>query len=175
MSQLVKNITSIRYFLDKHDIVDSSYDISMKYHPKASSQFVSNPTFVAEFNNCSVNSLRVLLTENRHMITELLWPMLDKYKNKPMKNHQMWDSWGEEIAIEMPPITRQFNGTYKYVWLPIDKHSTGNPWHIWIDVISKFRLLEKRWSTNFSRYCFIMANNSPYFEKCVKNFFQMLK
>ena len=55
MTQLVKNITSIKYFLDKHDIVDNSYDINMNYHPKVPSKFTSNPTFVAEFNNCSVN------------------------------------------------------------------------------------------------------------------------
>ena len=50
MAQLVKNITSIRYFLDKHNIIDNSYDINMNYHPKVPSQFTSNPTFVAEFN-----------------------------------------------------------------------------------------------------------------------------
>ena len=148
MSQLVRNITSLRYFLDRNDIVDNSYDINMKYHPKAPSKFTSNPTFVAEFNNCSINNLPVLITENRHMVTEHLWPMLDRYKNKARKNHSLWDVWGEEIDIRMPPIKRQFHGTYKYVWLPIDKYSTGNPWHIWIDVISKFRLIEKRWSTS---------------------------
>ena len=49
----------------------------------------------------------------------------------------------------MPPITEQFNGTWQYVWLPIDEYSAENPWHIWIDIVSKFRLIEKRWSTNF--------------------------
>ena len=171
MAQLVKNITSIRYFLDKHEMVDNSYDITMKYHPKAPSIFTSNPTFVAEFNNCSVNSCPVLITENRHMITEHLWPMLDRYKRKPNKHHGLWDKWGEEIDIRMPPITRQFSGSYRYVWLPIDKHSTGNPWHIWIDVISKFRLIEKRWSTNFAKYIYILANPSPYFDKIAKELF----
>lgn len=175
MSQLVKNITSIRYFLDRFEMVDHSYDINMKYHAKAPSKFTSNPTFVAEFNNCSVNSLPVLVTENRHMITEHLWPMLDKFKKKPMKHHGMWRDWGEEIDINMPPITRQFNGTYKYVWLPIDKFSTGNPWHIWIDVISKLRLIEKRWSTNFAKYIYILANPSPYFDKIAKELFPELK
>ena len=86
MAQLVKNITSIRYFLDKHNIVDNSYDINMNYHPKVPSKYTSNPTFVAEFNNCSVNSLPVLITEDRHMITEHLWPILDRYKKKPNKH-----------------------------------------------------------------------------------------
>ena len=85
MSQLVRNITSLRYFLDRNDIVDNSYDINMKYHPKAPSKFTSNPTFVAEFNNCSISNLPVLITENRHMVTEHLWPMLDRYKNKARK------------------------------------------------------------------------------------------
>ncbi len=175
MSQLVRNITSLRYFLDRNDIVDNSYDINMKYHPKAPSKFTSNPTFVAEFNNCSINNLPVLITENRHMVTEHLWPMLDRYKNKARKNHSLWDVWGEEIDIRMPPIKRQFHGTYKYVWLPIDKYSTGNPWHIWIDVISKFRLIEKRWSTNFAKYVYILANPSPYFDKVAKELFPDLR
>ena len=175
MSQLVKNITSIRYFLDKYDIIDNSYDINMKYHATMPGKFTSNPTFVAEFKNCSVNSLPILITEDRHMITEHLWPMLDRYKNKPMKHHGMWSSWGEDVDIEMPPIARQFNGTYKYVWLPIDKHSTGNPWHIWIDVISKFRLIEKRWSTNFAKFVYILSNPSPYFDKVAKELFPDLK
>ena len=102
----------------------------MQYHPKADSEFTSLPTFVAEFKNCSVNSLPVLVTEDRHLVTEHLWPMLDKYKHKPKKHHDLWDSWGENIDIRMPPITKQFHDTYKYVWLPIDKDSTNNPWHI---------------------------------------------
>lgn len=175
MAQLVKNITSIKYFLKNHEIVDTAYDINMPYHPKAPSKFESLPTFVAEFNNCSINSLPVLITEDRHMITEHLWPMLDRYKKKGKKHHGLWEAWGEEIDINMPPITRQFNGTHKYVWLPIDKHSTGNPWHIWIDVISRFRLIEKRWSTNFAKYIYILANPSPYFDKVAKELFPELK
>ena len=115
MPQLVKNITSIKYFLDRYHTIDPAYDINMKYHPKASSKWKSLPTFVAEFKNCSVNNLPVLITEDRHMITEHLWPMLDKYKNKPKKHHGLWDAWGEEINIEMPPVTKQFDETDKYV------------------------------------------------------------
>ena len=176
MSQFVKNITSIKYFLEKSELVDNEYNINYDYHPKAPEKsWHSLPTFVAEFNNCSVNSLPLLLTEDRHMLTEHLWPMLDRYKNKPKKNHKMWDAWGEEIDIRMPPISKQFDGAYKYVWLPIDKYSTGNPWHIWIDVISKFRLIEKRWTTNFAKYIYILANPSPYFDKVAKELFPDLK
>tara|TARA_Y100001973_G_C5200068_1_gene336954 strand:- start:2367 stop:3461 length:1095 start_codon:yes stop_codon:yes gene_type:complete len=175
MAQLVKNITSIKYFLKYHDIIDKEYNIKMQYHPKADSEFTSLPTFVAEFKNCSVNSLPVLVTEDRHLVTEHLWPMLDKYKHKPKKHHDLWDSWGETIDIRMPPITKQFHDTYKYVWLPIDKDSTNNPWHIWIDVISKFRLIEKRWSTNFAKYIYILSNPSPYFDKVAKEIFPELK
>ena len=176
MSQLVKNITSIKYFLDKHDIVDPSYDINMSYHSKApDSKWKSLPTFVAEFNNCTVNSLPVLVTEDRHMVTEHVWPMLDRYKKKGKKHHGLWDKWDDEININMPPVTKQFNDEDKYVWLPIDKHSTGNPWHIWIDIISKFRLVEKRWRNNFTKYIYILANPSPYFDKVAKEFFPNLK
>ena len=84
MSQFVKNITSIKYFLERSELVDQEYNINCAYHPKAPEKsWHSLPTFVAEFNNCSVNSLPLLLTEDRHMLTEHLWPILDRYKNKP--------------------------------------------------------------------------------------------
>ena len=178
MPQLVKNITSIKYFLNNHNIVDPACDINMNYHPKAPAKsWASLPTFVAEFKNCSVNSLPVLVTEDKHMVTEHIWPMLDRYKKKGKKHHGLWDTWGEDINIEMPAITKQFDNDhkYKYVWLPIDKESTGNPWHIWIDVISKFRLLEKRWGINFTKYIYILSNPSPYFDKVAKELFPKLK
>jgi hypothetical protein len=139
----VKNINSLKYFLDRWETVDPEYNYTVPYHESIDPNFTSLPTFVAEFKNCLVNSLPVLVTEDRHMVTEHVWPMLDRYKRKGKKHHGLWDTWGEEINIKMPPVTKQFDETNKYVWLPIDKHSTGNPWHIWIDVISKFRLMEK--------------------------------
>ena len=76
----------------------------------------------------------------------------------------------------MPPITKQFqDATWRYVWLPIDEYSAENPWHIWIDVISKFRLLEKRWATDFTKYIYVMSNPSKYFDKVAKEFFPELK
>jgi capsular polysaccharide biosynthesis protein len=61
------------------------------------------------------------------------------------------------------------------VWLPIDEESVNNPWHIWIDVISKFRLLEKRWSTDFTKYCYVLANESRYFAKVIEELFPEIK
>ena len=107
------------------------------------------PTFVADYSNCSVNSLPVLVTEDRKLVTNHVWPLISRYRNKPHKVRNMFQEWGESININMPPIKQQFHGTWTYVWLPIDEYSAENPWHIWCDVISKFRLIEKRWSTNF--------------------------
>jgi hypothetical protein len=79
------------------------------------------------------------------------------------------------VDLKLPPVTESFNETNTYVWLPVDDSSKGNPWHIWIDLISKFRLIEKRWTTNFSRYCFVLANYSPYFEKVCQELFPDVK
>ena len=35
--------------------------------------------------------------------------------------------------------------------------------------------MEKRWSTNFARYCYVLANHSPYFEKVCKELFPDVK
>jgi len=172
--QTVKNITSLKYFLERGETVDHEYAFDVKYHKDAKSHFHSLPTFVAEFKNCSVHTLPLLLTEDRHMITDHVWPLLHKTKHKG-KQHGLWNHWDEEIDIALPPITRQFDGTFQFVWLPIDETSAENPWHIWIDVISKFRLLEKRWSTNFAKYVYILPNRSKYFDKVVKELFPELK
>ena len=174
--QTVKNITSIKYFLDRFETVDPEYSFDVNYHPKAPvTHFHSMPTFVAEFNNCSVNTLPCLITENRHLITEHVWPLLHKYKHKPKKTHGLWELWTEPtIGIEMPPITKQLDGD-KFVWLPIDKESANNPWHIWIDVISKFRLIEKRGILNFSKFIYVLSNPSAYFDRVAKEMFPDLK
>ena len=176
--QLVKNITNIKYFLDRFETVDHEYTFDVKYHKRApKTHFRSLPTFVAKFHNCSVHSLPLLVTEDRHLITEHVWPLLHKYKNKPQKTHGLWNSWGKEINIniKLPPVTKQFNDSHKFVWLPIDEESANNPWHVWIDVISKFRLLERRGTTHFTKYVYIMSNPSKYFDKVAKELFPTLK
>ena len=174
--QTVQNIQNIKYFTQQWDIVDQTYQYTVEW-PKhnITNTYSSLPTFVSDFSNCSVNSLPVLVTEDRKLITNHVWPLISRYRDKPHKVHTVFKKWGESVEINMPPITQQFNGTWKYVWLPIDEYSSENPWHIWIDIVSKFRLIEKRWSTNFEKYVFILANKSKYFEKICKLFFPDLK
>jgi len=175
--QTVKNITNIKYFLDRFQQVDHEYSFTVPYHDKApNTVFRSLPTFVADFKNCSVNTLPCLITEDRHLITDNVWQLLHKYKHKPKKIHGLWNAWTEPtINIDMPPITKQLDGTYTYVWLPIDKESANNPWHIWIDVISKFRLIEKRGTLNFTKFIYVLSNPSAYFDKVAKEMFPDLK
>jgi hypothetical protein len=171
----VKNIDSIKYFLDRFSMIDSGYEYTVNYHKDVDPNFKSLPTFMAEFFNCKTHSCPLLITNEDHLITNHVWNLTHKSRNKPNKTHGLWKKWGEHIEIDLPPVTRQFNETYTYVWLPIDDDSAENPWHIWIDVISKFRLIEKRWSTNFAKYVFVLSNPSKYFDKVVKEFFSELK
>lgn len=174
--QTVHNIQDIKYFTQQWDIIDDSYQYTLHYKNFGiNSTFSTLPTFVADFSNCSVNSLPALITEDRKLVTNHVWPLISKYRNKPHKVHNIFSQWGEKIDVSMPPITKQFNGTWKYVWLPIDEYSAENPWHVWIDIVSKFRLIEKRWSTNFEKYIFILSNPSKYFDKICKEFFPDLK
>jgi len=175
--QTVQNISDIKYFLHQWDIIDDSYDYNVQYsNLNPVTNFTSMPTFVADFHNCSVASLPVLITEDRKMITNHVWPLISKYRDKPKKVHNFFTKWADTIEINMPPITKQFQDTtWKYVWLPIDEYSANNPWHIWIDIVSKFRLLEKRWATNFTKFIFILSNPSKYFDKVATEFFPELK
>jgi len=171
----VKNISSLKYFLDRWEMVDPEYNYTVPYHDSIDPNFSSLPTFVAEFHNCKIHTCPLLLTRENKLITEHVWKLTHKRRHKPQQSHGLWKEWDTEMDITLPPVTESFNETNTYVWLPVDDESKANPWHIWIDVISKFRLLEKRWSTNFSRYCFILANHSPYFEKVCQELFPDVK
>ena len=173
--QTVKNITDIRYFLDKFETIDQGYNYQVDYHKQAESHFSSLPTFVAEFDNCLVNSCPILVTEDRHLITNYVWGLVHKSRHQPHKSHKLWTEWGDNVDLRLPPVTKQFDERNKFVWLPIDEGSAGNPWHVWIDMISKFRLLEKRWSTNFTKYIFILPTPSSYFDKVAKELFPELR
>ena len=171
----MKNIDSIRYFLDKWETVDTSYDYTVPYHKDVKSNFTSLPTFVAEFHDCKVHSCPLLVTYQQKLITNYIWGLTHNSKHKPHKSHKLWKKWGDEIQADLPPVTEHFHKKYHYVWLPIDEQSVNNPWHIWIDVISKFRLIEKRWTTDFTKYCYVLANESKYLEKCIKELFPEVK
>ena len=45
----MKNIESIKYFLDRWEMVDNGYDYTVNYHDSVDPHFTSLPTFVAEF------------------------------------------------------------------------------------------------------------------------------
>ena len=171
----MKNIDSIKYFLDKWEPVDNSYDYTVPYHEDIDPEFTSLPTFVAEFHDCKVHSCPLLVTYQQKLITNHIWQLTHSSRNKPGKTHKLWKEWGDEVQADLPPVSDHFHEKYRYVWLPIDEQSVENPWHIWIDVISKFRLIEKRWSTDFTKYCYVLANESKYFEKCIKELFPEVK
>jgi len=170
----VKTINDIRYFLQRFPTIDSGFDYYVPYHPKAKSQFKSLPTFMAEFFDCKVHSCPLLVTNENHLITNHVWNLTHKRKHKPKRTHDLWDNWGDTVNIRLPKVTQHFNERYTYVWLPIDEESANNPWHVWIDMISKFRLVEKRWSTLFTKYCFVLSTPSAYFDKVAKEFFPEL-
>jgi len=171
----VKNINSLKYFLNRFPTIDNGYDYTVNYHKSAKSNFTSLPTFMAEFFDCRAHPCPLLITNEDHMITNHVWGLTHLRKNKPQKTHNLWQEWGDDVDIKLPPVTKHFNETYTYVWLPIDEESANNPWHVWIDIVSKFRLIEKRWANVFSKYIFVLPNPSLYFNKIVKEFFKDLK
>ena len=171
----MKNIDSIKYFLDKWEIVDHGYDYTVPYHKTVDPHFKSLPTFVAEFHDVRVHSCPLLATMSNKLITNYVWNLTHSSKFKPGKSHNLWQEWGDKVIVDLPSVTEHFGKKYHYVWLPIDEKSANNPWHIWIDVISKFRLMEKRFSGDFTRYCYVLANESKYFQKVLKELFPDVK
>ena len=68
----MKNIDSIKYFLDRWEIIDNSYDYTVAYHEDIDPHFTSLPTFVAEFHNCKVHSCPLLATMQIKLITSII-------------------------------------------------------------------------------------------------------
>ena len=175
--EAVKNITDLKYFIDRGEIIDPEYDYKVSWHQDIKqNEWTSLPTFMFSSTNCRVNSLPLLITEQNHLITEHVWPLIHKYKNKPEKVHTVFTEWQDAMSVSIPEISEQFNENGKYVWLPIDEYSAENPWHIWIDVVSKIRLIEK-YFPNFliEHFVFVLANPSSYFDKIAKVFFPKIR
>lgn len=173
---IYKNITNIKYFEEKFKKYDSPISYTVNYHNKApQTEFVSNPTYVGKFNDCMVHSLPFLITNENHLITNHVWPLLHKVRNKPQKSHTLWTKWGDNVDIDLPPISKVFNEKQTYVWLPIDEQSAGNPWHIWIDIISKFRLVTGNYKKPLKDFVFILSNKSNYFDNVMKEIFPSIK
>ena len=174
----VKNISNIQYFLEKTEIIDSPYEYTVKYKENQEQiKYKSAPTFIIEFTNCIVNGIiPFLITEENDLITEHIGPLNYKTKEKPKKiPHSFWTKWTDPMNIKVARINKSFNESDKFVWLPIDPNSANNPWHVWIDIISKFRLLEKRYAKRYTEFVYILSHPSPYFDKVVKECFPNLK
>lgn len=173
---IYKNITNIKYFEERFQKVDSAISYSVNYHEKApQTEFVSNPTFIGSFHDCVVHSLPFLITKDNHLVTNHVWPLLDKVRNKPHKSHNLWKTWGDTVDMTLPPVSKSFNEEQTYVWLPIDEASSENPWHIWIDIISKFRLVLNVYNKPLKDYVFILSNESKYFNRVMKEIFPRVK
>ena len=173
---IVKNISAIQYFQERFDIMDVPYQYTVDYHTDAPRKtFTTNPTFLAEFLDCVAHSLPLIITNENHLITSHIWPLLHNTKYKPQKTHGLWQAWGDNIDISLPAASKQFDEPYKYVWLPIDEHSANNAWHIWIDVISKFRLIEKHFSHKYTDFIYVLSSPSEYFNSVAKELFPELR
>ena len=131
----VKNITNLKYFSEKFEMVDT---------PTSYLTYQTNPTYLGEFYDCMVNTMPFLITETGGLISEHVWPLTWKQKKKLGPKMGVFSTWAENMHINIPPVSESYNEEGKYVWLPIDVSSGNNPWHIWMDVIAKMRLLEKR-------------------------------
>ena len=168
---IVRPVSDIKYFLDCCEQINSSFEYECRWHPaQTQKQFKTMPTFVGQSKNVVAHSLPFLLTDNNLMLTDHLWPLLWKVKNKPHKTHNVWQKWQEKIKIDQPKIARSFSERDTYVWIPIDEHSCNNAWHFWIDVVSRFRLLYMS-GRHVSNMILIFPNIGDYMQRAMKEIF----
>jgi hypothetical protein len=154
----VKIISDIQYYHDKFDVID---------YPANYNGYKTNPTYLAEFHNCRVHTIPFLITSTGGLVAEHVWPLTWKQKNKLGQKMGIFKKWEDNMEINIPATSRSFDETKKYVWLPIDVSSGNNPWHIWIDVIAKMGLLERRLGIAYRDFVYIMPHLSPYLNKVI--------
>ena len=109
----MKNIDSLKYFLDKWETVDGSYQYSVPYHKDIDPNFSSLPTFVAEFHDCKVHSCPLLVTYEQKLITNYIWGLTDQRWNKPGKTHKLWKGCVAKIRTIKSRGTSKKKSRYK--------------------------------------------------------------
>lgn len=174
---IVKPISNIKFFIEKFGQADARDGYVVRWHEKQKEDtFFSPHTFIGNFNNCTVHSTPpLLITEEKQMITDHVWPLLWKVKHKPQKTHSLWKSWGDTIDIDLPAVSKHFSETKTYVWMPIDEESCNNPWHVWIDVIAKWRLIWLRKDKSFTDYIYVFPCMGKYLERVLKEIYPEIK
>ena len=105
----VKNINSLRYFLDRWEMVDPEYNYTVPYHDSVDPTFTSLPTFVAEFHECKVHSCPILVTrENNgkglvHLLSQ------DPYQSSDLMCADDWHANNEGRALHTKNLYRSIN------------------------------------------------------------------
>ena len=175
---IVRTISDIKWFLEKCELINSSYDYKCSWHKnQTQNNFMSMPTFVGKFKDVTAHSLPFLITADKLMLTDHVWPLLWKIKNKPQKTHRLWDNWGEKIKLDPPIVTKKFNEKDTYVWMPIDAESCNNAWHFWIDIWSRVKLISDSMSCHNhpSKYIYVFPNMGNYMKKAMAELFPNFK
>ena len=174
---IVKPITDISYFTEEFGHIDPPLTFKVNWHPKQTTdQFTTTATFVAQYNDCVVHSTPPLLvTKDNLMITDHVWPLLWQAKHKPQKTHKLWTNWAKTIDIDLPTPIKNYGADNTYVWMPIDIESCNNPWHVWIDIITKLRLVAELKIKHMLDYIYVFPCMSPYLKKVLNEIFPHLK
>ena len=174
---IVKPISDITYFTEEFGHIDGPLSLKINWHSKQSTdQFNTATTFVAQYYDCVVHSTPPLLvTKDNLLITDHVWPLLYQTKFKPQKTHKLWTQWSEKIDIDLPEPIKNYGAEHTYVWMPIDKESCNNPWHVWIDVISKLRLIAELKTKHMLDYIYVFPCMSTYLQKVLTEIFPHLK
>ena len=95
----VKNIESIQYFHDKFDVID---------YPQKYLNFETHSTYLAEFEDCMVHTWPFLITKMGGLISEHVWPLTWKQKNKLGPRQGIYPKWGENVDINIPLPSQEF-------------------------------------------------------------------
>jgi hypothetical protein len=103
-------------------------------------------------------------TKQRILLSTHIWNIVWKHKNKP--KHGFWKKWDEKEIDYAQPGTDNILKE-KSIWLPIDEYSYNNPWHIWIDQLSKLCMVYSVYGNDFKKYPILVPFKNKYIEEAI--------
>lgn len=125
---------------------------------------ITNDTQIEKILNPGRQLKEILETEQRVLLSTHIWNIVWKQKNKP--KHGFWKNWNDkEIEYSQPGTDNTL--IEKAIWLPIDEYSYKNPWHIWIDQLSKLSLVYAVYGDKFKQYPVMIPFKNKYIEEAL--------
>lgn len=157
----VDNVNDLQWYLNHGTRVLNDVDFvadGVRYRAQAASCIEVSDAYAA-------NNPPHLVTDDLLLSTHI-WNLVWKHKQKP--RHGFWKQWDDNrLEYTQPGTDNVLEETA--IWLPIDEYSYNNPWHVWVDQLSKLVVLYNVYDEKFWQWPLLVPFKNKYFVDAVKS------